>query len=251
VVSRRALLALVAALPLAGVAHADATVAAPPTADPLARCTMQDGPIRRAWASKLDEKARAAGGPSVSLSAIGRRHLLLTSWWSDKPPRTVILRAGELERVATLEGTRAPGLVEDEGGALIGVLAIDGLKNRDEQLRLLALDGTTRWTSPPLPLAGADSVVVAATGDLLVVATFHRIATGSSLFALDRKSGALRWRADVEQLGVGHSKYWNDVALAVEEGRVVMRGFEAAGCYEQTFDVATGRRLSSRIRKTW
>lgn len=239
---------------IATTAHADVKAPAP-VGDPLARCTMEDGPLRRAWASKLDERARAAAGGFVALAGIGRSHLLLSSWWHDKPARTVVLRAGSLERVAVLEGTRAAALVEDEGGALVGLLTIDAAKNRDEQLRLVGIDGKTRWTSPPLALGGADSAVVIAHGDLLLVATFHRIATGSSLFALDAQSGALRWRADVEQLNVGHSKYWNDVALDLpltrDGARVRMRGYEAAGCYEQLFDATTGRRLSSRIRKSW
>jgi hypothetical protein len=251
----KAALAVITTLALARVAAADATVPAPaadPPADPLARCTMEDGPLRRAWASKLDDKARAAAGdPSVALTSIGRRHLLLARWWPDKPARTILLRAGSLERAATIEGTSAAGMVETDDGALVGLLAIDAARNRDERLRLLAPDGTTRWSSPSLQLSGANTAVAVTAGDVIIVSTFHRIASGSDLVALDAKTGALRWRADVAQLGVPHSAYWNDVTLARDGARVILRGFEAGGCYEQTFDVATGRRLSSRISRRW
>jgi hypothetical protein len=85
-------------------------------------------------------------------------------------------------------------------------------------------------------------------GDLVVAATFHRSASGSRLLALDLSTGALRWRAEVEQLNVPHSKYWNDVTLERRGATIVMRGWEAGGCYVQRFDLATGRRLSSSLR---
>jgi hypothetical protein len=77
------------------------------------------------------------------------------------------------------------------------------------------------------------------------------LASGSRLFAVDFKTGAPRWSADVEQLNVSHSKYLNDVTLSLSGARVTMRGLESGGCYEQTFDAATGRRLTSRKWGKW
>jgi hypothetical protein len=76
---------------------------------------------------------------------------------------------------------------------------------------------------------------------------FTRTATGAELIALSRQSGRRIWTAEVRQLNVSHSKYLNDVALELDGDRVIMRGYEAGGCYVQVFDLATGRRLSSTI----
>ena len=51
------------------------------------------------------------------------------------------------------------------------------------------------------------------------------------------------------QLNVAHSKYWNDVSVEQLGQSVVLRGFEAGGCYVQTFDIATGKRFSAILPK--
>jgi hypothetical protein len=79
-------------------------------------------------------------------------------------------------------------------------------------------------------------------GDTLIVALYHFAATGSSLVALDLRTGARRWTGDVVQLRVGHSEYWNDVSLVARGTDVAMIGLEAYGCYLQTFAIATGAR---------
>lgn len=52
-------------------------------------------------------------------------------------------------------------------------------------------------------------------------------------------------------MNVAHSEYFNDVALEARGATVIMRGFEAAGCYVQRFDLASGRRLSSVMKRNW
>jgi hypothetical protein len=124
---------------------------------------------------------------------------------------------------------------------LRGVLALYG-----HQLELWSLMGAPLWRTNQSNLWG-DSAATLVAGDLLVVGVFNRIATGSALLAFDLASGKLRWGADVEQLNVGHSKYFNDVTLELRGETVVMRGYEAAGCYRQTFDLKTGKRLSAQM----
>jgi hypothetical protein len=67
--------------------------------------------------------------------------------------------------------------------------------------------------------------------------------------SVDLETGTPRWIADVEQMNVGHSAYYNDVSLERVGASVVMRGWEAAGCYLQSFELASGRRLSSTLGK--
>ena len=96
-----------------------------------------------------------------------------------------------------------------------------------------------------------DAATVIARGDLVFVAHFSHYSTGSGLFAFDRATLKPLWEADVEQLRVAHSEYFNDVTLALDGNSVVLTGIEAGGCTVQRFDVATGKRLSSWVKRLW
>jgi hypothetical protein len=179
--------------------------------------------------------------------ATGCNHLLFTAAF-ENPKRAVVVQRDTGKTVATLPLAGA-AIVEDEGGKLLGILALKEVSPGQLRLQLYAPSGAPRWTTPPVLDDFGDSASVLVAGELLILAHFHRIATGSSLWALDLLSGKLRWRADVQQLEVDHSKYWNDVSLERQGNTLFLRGFEAAGCYLQTFDLATGRRISSQLHK--
>lgn len=80
-------------------------------------------------------------------------------------------------------------------------------------------------------------------GDLLYIGNYHPIATGSSLHCFDLKTGKMKWTADVLQMNVGHSEYWNKVTLSLYKDKLLMQGDEANGSYLQIFDAETGKRL--------
>ena len=80
-------------------------------------------------------------------------------------------------------------------------------------------------------------------GDILVIAVFHDISTGSELSAFNINTGEKLWEADVKQLAVPHSKYYNKVILSCYENKIIMEGVEAYGHYLQIFDLETGKRL--------
>lgn len=100
------------------------------------------------------------------------------------------------------------------------------------------------------PLSGSGSALVAeaynnsftsvVSGDTLFVAGYHDIATGSSLSAYHIPSGRLIWKADVEQLNVPHSQYYNEVFLSRYHNLMILEGQEAGGKYLQLFDARTG-----------
>jgi hypothetical protein len=232
-----------------GLAHADTSIApAAPDAE-LAKCTGTDGPYRNDWQSAEVKKLTPLG---LHLKvAAGKRHLLYATSHFDKPKRAVVVERTSGKTVATVAGEEDVALVEDDGGKLVGVLALHDTHPAPRHLQLYAPSGEPRWKMQPLLEGWSDSAATLVAGDLLVIAHFHRIATGSGLTALDLKTGTTRWKADVQQLMVSHSKYFNDVTLERRGDTLVMRGFEAAGCYVQTFDLATGKRLSSSIKKTW
>lgn len=94
---------------------------------------------------------------------------------------------------------------------------------------------------------GGDGVKVVLADNTLYLAHYHNIATGCGLAAYDARSGKKLWRADVQQLNVGHSEYYNLVYLSLVAGRLILEANEAAGAYLQIFDPSTGQRLFSRL----
>jgi len=90
----------------------------------------------------------------------------------------------------------------------------------------------------------AETVLI---GEVLYVAFYYGIATGSALYAFDINSGKEIWKAEVKQLNVDHSEYYNTVYLSAYKSRIIMEGIEAEGKYLQIFDSKTGERLYSSI----
>ena len=216
--------ALLVILALASVAHADSSIGTLTGDFDAKRCTMNDAPYRHDWDSATVKRLQPKG--LYLKQAAGRHHLLFANSFSDQPPRAVAVDVRRGRIVASI-AERDVTLVENEAGELV------------ELLQIRRLD----------PSGFADSAVTLAAGDTIVVALFHRIATGAALVALDRKSHAIKWKADVAQMNVPHSKYFNDVSLERHGDVLVMRGYEAAGCYQQTFALATGQRLSSTLHR--
>ena len=80
-------------------------------------------------------------------------------------------------------------------------------------------------------------------GDMLYIADYHPISTGSGLQCFNLKTGKMQWTADVKQMNVGHSEYWNTVTISMYKNKIIMEGNEASGDYVQLFDAETGERL--------
>jgi outer membrane protein assembly factor BamB len=96
-------------------------------------------------------------------------------------------------------------------------------------------------------LAGA---ALAADKDSLYVASYNRIASGTTLMAFDLQRGSVRFTTHLFGVGpVSHSKYRNDVQLRMQGGRVVVIGRESSGKYVEVVDAATGASLGNRLEK--
>lgn len=229
----------------AALAHAEP--AAAPTAAKLdpARCTHEQVPYLRD--SRNEAIKRLAPKGLYLRQAAGRRHLLFATSFGT-PKRSVVIERDSGKSVVTLP-LQDTALVEDPSGRLLYVLSLEELGPGKRRLQLHAPDGAPRWKQAPVLQEFGDSASVLVADELLLVAHFHRIATGSSLHAFDLQTGTPRWRADVQQLQVAHSKYWNDVAIERAGSTLILRGMEAGGCYLQTFELATGRRLSSQLQQ--
>jgi outer membrane protein assembly factor BamB len=91
------------------------------------------------------------------------------------------------------------------------------------------------------------SVTALFQGNILVLALYHSISTGSDLLALDINTGKLLWHANVEQVNASHSEYYNTVNLYAYKDKVLMEGIESYGKYLQVFDINTGATLYSDL----
>lgn len=80
--------------------------------------------------------------------------------------------------------------------------------------------------------------------NLLYIANYPPIATGSSLQCFDLKTGKMKWTADVKQIMASHSEYSNKVVISMYKNKIIMEGDEASGDYVQIFDAETGKRLA-------
>lgn len=81
--------------------------------------------------------------------------------------------------------------------------------------------------------------------NLLYIANYHPIATGSSLHCFDLTTGKMKWTADVKQINAEHSEYSNKVILSMYKDKIIMEGDEESGDYVQIFDAETGERLAA------
>lgn len=238
---RRAVIAL-AIVCASSFAHADTSIVGDGNAG---KCEPLKSPYRLAYNDPAMTRLQAVAGKDTYLQQRGRAHALFVARRPWAKPRAVVVRMADARVVLDVPADKAI-LVEDFVHTLYGLVIIDDTKHT---LTLADFSGKKVWTTPLENLWG-DSGDAIVSGQLLIVALFHRIATGSRLVALDNSTGALVWEANVEQLNVGHSKYFNDVRLQEMGGRLYLDGWEAAGCYHQVFDTS-GRRLSSRIARSW
>lgn len=242
--STRLLCALTALLAGTPAAHAEPAAAAAPKLDP-AQCTHEHAPYWRD--SRSEALIRLAPKGLYLKQAAGRRHLLFSTSFGT-PKRSVVIERESGKTVVTLP-FQDTALVEDPSGKLLYVLVLEEMGPGKRRLQLYTPAGTPRWQQAPGLEEFGDSASVLVADDLLIVAHFHRIATGSHLHAFDLQTGAPRWQADVQQLRIAHSKYWNDVSIERAGSTLVLRGLEAGGCHLQTFELTTGRRLSSQIHQ--
>lgn len=94
----------------------------------------------------------------------------------------------------------------------------------------------------------ADRAAFAVLDDTVVVVTFCSGASGATAYGIDRRTGARAWATSPGSIGpIGHSRYGNDVRVAVEGERVVVHGDESAGRYVGVLDPRLGRLLGYEV----
>jgi hypothetical protein len=241
-------LALVAMCLLSRVALADSSVSA---ADPkpAARCSFEDGPHWKRRAAVMNDARQGMMGPYGQFQDGNARYLLFSG--DQRPPyASSVLDAKTWQQ---LYGANTPtaALAADESGKLFGLVKLARWSSGTAEIALIDhVSGKQLWSVQGLH-RGDDAGNALVVGDQLILSTFHHHSTGAHLVSVELKTGTPRWIADVEQVNASHSEYFNDVALERRGNTIVMRGYEASGCYVQTFDLKSGQRLSSQMRRAW
>lgn len=163
-------------------------------------------------------------------------------WVDVKQEPLVAGGSRDLDRTITLQGiscklyvTKSPDTVPF-GGNL-------GFRCQDAKKGLLVAHESVRAR-----LGAENAVLVDAAGvPLLVMVRYHAMASGAALFAYDLQAASLRYVVPLTGLGpISHSKYHNDVRLAVRGANVIVYGKESQGRYVEVRDLASGNLLGNR-----
>lgn len=172
----------------------------------------------------------------------GPNHVVLGSHYFGKVRRSVVIRLSDGMEVARVEDEVAATVDRPDG-------SLEGLLVTTPEVRMLETSGAVRWTSTKIPKNNDGAAI--ARDDRIFLATYEGMASGASIHAVHRKSGALLWHGDHEQLMIAHSIYLNGIELSLIGDSVVMHGEEASISYIQIFAVGDGRRSFSDTRYTF
>jgi len=130
------------------------------------------------------------------------------------------------------------GIIRNEGeNEVIGFIVIN---NDDQYIKVIT--GKNSWTAATSNNY-FDEAEALLKDSILVMATYSKILTGANLAAYHFKTGEMLWRADVAQMNVEHSQYYNKVILSLYKNKIILEGIEAAGRYMQIFDIKNGESL--------
>jgi outer membrane protein assembly factor BamB len=164
-------------------------------------------------------------------------NLLVVSSWRDEPAACEVLSTSTGARLARANSACAAAFSQGNAVSLLTV---------EPKLRRLDAKGAVQWEQAA---SWREAARVVQVGSLLIVANYSPIATGTTLFALDVTTGKPAWTADVDSLPIEHSKYANQVELELTERGLLLRGHESSQEFAQLFDVTSGKRLGSAVRR--
>jgi outer membrane protein assembly factor BamB len=120
--------------------------------------------------------------------------------------------------------------------------SLEGFVVAAPELRMLETTGAVRWKATKPKHWGESASAIARDGKLYVD-VYSSASSGSSLDAYDLTTGAHLWTADVEQLPIAHSEYFNDVKLSfLGPDRILLRGDESSVVTTQAFNLTDGKR---------
>jgi hypothetical protein len=216
-----------------------------------AAASVKGGVFAGCWSSTLTPKWTRAitiarpGDPTLTsydVIRLANGFLVAGSFPFRTPDRAVVVRLSDGDEVARVDKDVAAVTARNER-------EIDGLISLKKGLRYLEPNGTVRWSAPKLRVD--DSADALLDGERVFVATYPMISSGASLFALDRKTGALLFTHSPPMPSIAHSAYMNDVELAIVANTLVMRGHEAGVEYASLLDRTTGTAYLNSVLPLW
>ena len=85
-------------------------------------------------------------------------------------------------------------------------------------------------------------------GSTVYHADYHFMSTGCQVVAMDLKTGKQLWRTTLKGLGpIRHFKYFNAVAMELDDGALRIVGKESQGRYIEFVDLETGKTLGHKV----
>ncbi|MBI3156654.1 MAG: hypothetical protein HYZ20_14775 [Burkholderiales bacterium] len=209
------------------------TVCAYASAATLEIACFGEHPVR----STID--LRAPGDPkgvSFAIRASDERFVVFGTgpFFHSGVRRGAIVRLSDGAVVTRVEDELAAAVVRDDG-------SLEGALVATPELRMYEPSGALRFKVPS-PAPHDESASAIARGGRLYLDVYPSISSGSALVALDAKTGATAWRADVEMLPIGHSEYFNEVRLSFDGDRLSLSGEESSLTTFQMFALADGTR---------
>lgn len=231
--------------PMVATAHGTACAASAPGASVEIACYDQAATLVRHTTHVL-AKPTDPKGAWFTVRTLDRNVALVTTWASlAGVRRSVLIDLGTGTELARVEAEVASAVLRPDGG-------VEALLVARPKAQLLDPTGAVRWTTPETLEESASTVLVGGVAQTLVVASFHRIATGADLRGFDLSTGKLRFTAAVELLPISHSKYWNETSLSLVGGHLALRGKEAGQDYLELFDPTTGaRKLTELVEQSF
>jgi outer membrane protein assembly factor BamB len=180
--------------------------------------------------------------------------------WHAKGPTDRLVLSGEL-LLTTRDGWVTARAVSTGGevfkerlpqGALAALfLGEDRVLLTGTEVVRLPRGGKARWATPLLQSdwLGDGGLVEVAGGDLVAFSYCPISDSGVQLARLNGATGEVVWRAGCAPLGVKHSKYKHDAAVAVEAARLRVTSDGSYGTFVEILDLKTGKKLKRIVSK--
>jgi len=180
--------------------------------------------------------------PYLNYYGITKSEMIFSShhFYAEKS-KTVFLNLDNFQTRAYDQTTNGLILDEKEEEAIGFITYEEESNGKNSDYKITMFDGKKYQFSL---LYGDEFCNLLLKDNLLYIANYHPIATGSSLHCFDMEKGEIKWTAEVLQINTSHSKYYNSVTLSLYKDKLIMEGNEAHGDYVQIFDLQTGERLA-------
>jgi hypothetical protein len=200
--------------------------------------------------TKIKDELTESGKMSISYERYlypydyRENYLVLSgSWSSNEIRKTVVVNLVDM-KMMEYDFALSSVIWDDFDGSAKGfILAPESREYSEKSTLKMFWKADSSYIELEIPYASEKCQTIL-WGSKLVVANYHPISTGSSLHCFDIYSKKILWTADVLQMNVDHSKYFNKVTISKYNDRIIMEGNEAYGNYLQIFEMHSVKRVA-------